>query len=181
MTPAEFTPILDAIGYFSIFSQILLVLLAGLFIANGSRVSNKLIKDSYKVISDNSLILAFFVSLFAVTGSLFLSDFARLAPCKLCWFQRVFMFPQVILLGLAAVKNDYGVKKYVLALSITGSAIAIYHYLLQMSPIPLPCTDEVVDCAAKQLNYFGYITIPFMSLTAFLLIIILMLFVRRRG
>jgi disulfide bond formation protein DsbB len=139
------------------------------------------VKQLSGAISQNALILAFFISLFATAGSLFLSEIAHFTPCKLCWFQRIFMYPQVLILGIAAFKNDINVKQYVLPMSVIGVGIAIYHYLLQMSPLPLPCTDEVASCAAKQFAQYGYMTIPFMSLVAFALIIILMVFVRRRG
>jgi disulfide bond formation protein DsbB len=91
------------------------------------------------------------------------------------------MYPQVILLGIASVKNDFGVKKYIMPLSIIGLLISIYHYMLQMSPIPLPCSDEVANCALKQISYFGYITIPLMAGTAFVVIISLMILVKIRG
>lgn len=172
--------IVSIFGYLVLAAQILIVLFALIFI--GSRVSpkNKFITSVFKFISENSLSFAFFIALIAVSGSLFFSEIAHFVPCKLCWYQRIFMYPQVILLGIATLKNDFGIKRYILPLSIIGLVIAVYHYVLQMSPIPLPCSDEVASCALKQISYFGYITIPLMSATAFALIIILMLLIKRK-
>jgi disulfide bond formation protein DsbB len=157
--------------------------LAGLivvFLSGKFAAKNKTFKRLTGAISQNALILAFFISLFATAGSLFLSEIAHFVPCKLCWFQRIFMYPQVLILGIAALKNDASAKQYVLPMSVIGVGIAIYHYLLQMSPIPLPCTDEVASCAAKQFAHYGYMTIPFMSLVAFALIVVLTLFVKNK-
>ncbi|OGH17309.1 MAG: hypothetical protein A3C30_01365 [Candidatus Levybacteria bacterium RIFCSPHIGHO2_02_FULL_40_18] len=137
-------------------------------------------KKITQFLSDNSLPFAFLVAVAATAGPLFLSEIAHFTPCKLCWFQRIFMFPQVLILGIATFKNDFSIKRYILPMSVIGAAIAIYHYLLQTSPIPLPCSDEVANCTLKQFAYFGYITIPLMSFTAFALIIFLMLFLKRQ-
>lgn len=165
------------------------VLLAQIFLAISVCVlilkrllkKNKLLKNIVQVFSDNAIIFAFFIALFATSGSLFFSEIAHFIPCKLCWYQRILMYPQVILLGIASLKNDLAVKKYILPLSIGGLLIAVYHYILQMSPIPLPCSDEVANCALKQVGFFGYITIPLMSATAFALIILFMLQVKKKS
>jgi disulfide bond formation protein DsbB len=156
---------------FAVFS-VITIILSKLF------KKNKLLKNIIQVFSDNAIIFAFFIALFAMSGSLFFSEIAKFVPCKLCWYQRICMYPQVLLLGIAAWKKDLAIKRYVLPLSIIGFIIAAYHYILQMSPFPLPCSDEIASCAAKQFAYFGYITIPLMSLTAFLLIILFMLQVK---
>lgn len=126
-------------------------------------------------ISKNALLSAFLVALIATSGSLFYSEIAGYEPCKLCWFQRIFMYPQVILLGLALWKKDYGIKFYGIVLSSIGAVIAGYHYLLQLGVAPaLPCAavGYSVACSQRFVLQFGYITIPMMALTAFLLIII---------
>lgn len=126
-------------------------------------------------ISRNALLFAFVVALIATSGSLFYSEIAGYEPCKLCWFQRIFMYPQVILLGLALWKKDYGIKLYGIVLSAIGAVIAGYHYLLQLGVAPaLPCAAVGYSAACSQrfVLQFGYITIPMMALTAFLLIII---------
>ena len=142
--------------------------------------NNKAIKQIVQFFSENALSFAFLISVGVTLGSLYLSEIAHFVPCKLCWFQRIFMYPQVLLLGVASVKNDFGIKKYIIPMSVVGFLIAVYQYILQMSPIPLPCTDEIASCAVKEFVEFGYITIPMMSLTAFLLIIFFMLLSKKK-
>ena len=156
-------------------SHIFLAIFGSVFVLTRLAKNNKMLKNIVHFFADNALIFSFFIALFATGGSLFFSEIAHFNPCKLCWYQRIFMYPQVIILGIAAFKNDLLVKKYVLPLSIIGFVIGIYHYLLQMSPIPLPCSDEVANCALKQVAFYGYITIPLMSATAFALIILFFL------
>ena len=168
--------IINLFGVVVVLGQILLVLLILLYILLKLNKKNKQLKLLFDFISQNSLSFSFLVAVSAVVGSLSLSQIAKIPPCDLCWYQRIFMFPQVFILGIALLKNDLGVKKYVAPLSVVGAAIAAYHYLLQQVPtLPLPCTNEVVSCSVKQIELFGYLTIPMMSLTAFVLILILMI------
>lgn len=164
----------------TIFAQAVIVFLIIVLLLSKFGKKNSLVTGIVKFYAQNSLSFAFLVALVATAGSLFLSEFAHFTPCKLCWYQRICMYPQVLLLGFAAIKNDFNIKKYVLGLSVVGLVISTYHYLLQMSPLPLPCTDEVANCALKQVAPYGYVTIPMMAGTAFLLIIILMLFVKKK-
>ncbi|WP_274650776.1 disulfide oxidoreductase [Paenibacillus humicola] len=128
-----------------------------------------------------ALFCAWVVSLVATGGSLFLSEVMNFTPCKLCWFQRIFMYPLVYLLGRAAYKNDRGIVGYALPLSIFGGCISLYHYLEQKVPglaKILPCTQGV-PCNEDYLNWFGVITIPLMALVAFILITIFLIAGRR--
>lgn len=169
--------IYQAIGYLSLGSQLLLIILVVMYLLFlGS--NKKTFKREINFLSDNALSFSFLIAIAATLGSLYLSEVAKFPPCKLCWYQRAFMYPQAVILGIAVFINDFKARKYILALSGIGSAIAIYHYALQFLPLNLPCSDEAVSCVAKQLFYYGYITIPLMSLTAFALIIVFMLMVR---
>ncbi|HVT00937.1 MAG TPA: disulfide oxidoreductase [Patescibacteria group bacterium] len=161
-------------------SQVFLVVFILILVLSKVFKKNKTLKGVVNVFSENALIFAFFVALAAMTGSLFFSEVAHFVPCKLCWYQRICMYPQVLILGIAAFKNDFSIKRYILPLSIIGFLIATYHYVLQMSPLPLPCTDEIASCAAKQAAFFGYITIPLMSWTAFAMIILFMLLIKKK-
>lgn len=121
----------------------------------------------------NGRILAFSVALTATLGSLFYSEVAGFEPCKLCWYQRVLMYPQVILLGIAIIRNDPAVNKYIYALCGIGTVIAGYHYFLQRTKIEiLPCSavGYSASCSNVFTMQFGYITIPLMALTAFIAI-----------
>lgn len=126
------------------------------------------------------LIFAYIVSAIATLGSLFLSEVAHFTPCLMCWYQRIFMYPQVVILLVALVsKFTKEVKSYCIALSSIGFVIALYHYYLQLFGDPsTPCSSVgvSVSCSQTQFTHFGYITIPFMAATAFLLIILSMIY-----
>ena len=126
------------------------------------------------ILDKHALVFSFIIALVATLGSLFYSEIAGYEPCKLCWFQRIFMYPLVLLLGMAVWKNDNGISNYVIAMSTVGAFVAGYHYLLQIGAAPalVPCSTVgySVSCVEKFVMNFGYITIPLMSLTAFLLI-----------
>jgi len=129
-----------------------------------------------KTLEKNALFLSFLIGLTATLGSLYLSEVRAFTPCKLCWFQRIFMYPIPIILGVSLFKKARDVALYVIPLSLIGSLIAIYHYYLQINPDPLvPCTTVgfSVSCNETFFTYFGYITIPWMSFSAFILIFLL--------
>jgi len=129
------------------------------------------------------ILFSFIVALTATLGSLFYSEIAGFAPCVLCWYQRIFMYPEVVLLGIALFKKDKAIIDYSLALSIIGTVLAGYHYLMQLGVVSsLPCTavGYSVSCVKLFVMQFGYITIPLMSLTAFVLIVIFLVFAKRK-
>jgi len=108
----------------------------------------------------------------AMAGSLFFSEVMDLPPCVLCWYQRIAMYPIVILVALGIVRNDRKTYISVLALAIPGLAISIYHNLLYWKILPesiAPCMLGV-SCTTKFFEWFGFITIPFMALVAFIII-----------
>jgi disulfide bond formation protein DsbB len=128
------------------------------------------------------LYFAWIVSVAATLGSLFLSEVMKFIPCELCWFQRIFMYPLVILLGLACYRGDRAIARYALPLSVTGGLISLYHYGEQKIPglaKILPCTAGV-PCNQDYLNWFGFVTIPLLALIAFVLISIFLWMARER-
>ena len=135
-----------------------------------------------RFLSKNALVLAFIVGLTATLGSLYLSEVKGFNPCKLCWLQRIFMYPLPFILGTALFKKTRDVFYYVLPLSVIGAVIAGYHFYMQMNPdkiIPCSTVGFSVSCSERFFTYYGYITIPLMSLSAFVLITLAMLFLRR--
>lgn len=126
-----------------------------------------------KILQKYGLLLAFFVASAATAGSLYYSEIANFPPCKLCWWQRIFMFPQVIILGISLIKKDQSIKKYIIILSLAGFLVALYQYLLPYLPTTSGCSAEIISCAKQYVNYFGFVTIPFLSALAFLLILLL--------
>lgn len=116
--------------------------------------------------------LIFSFSLVATLGSLFFSEIMKLPPCVLCWYQRIAMYPLVAITAVGILKKDKNFPYYVLPLSIGGLIIALYHNLLYYKILPesiAPCMQGV-SCTTKQIELFGFITIPFMSLIAFAII-----------
>lgn len=119
------------------------------------------------------LFIAWATSFVATSGSLFLSEIMKYEPCTLCWYQRIFMYPLVILLGIGIVKKDYKISIYSLIISSIGICISIYHYLIQKVPsLSENSTCGRVPCTGDFLDWFGFITIPLLCLIAFLIIII---------
>lgn len=115
-------------------------------------------------------------------GSLFFSYVVGFAPCVLCWYQRIFLFPLVILLAMGLFPLDRSVVKYALPLAIAGWLTAVYHNLLYSGIIPesiQPCSQGV-SCTEKYIDLFGFITIPMLSLFSFTLVIALLILLKRR-
>jgi disulfide bond formation protein DsbB len=113
-------------------------------------------------------------SLAATIGSLYFSELADFPPCKLCWYQRIFIYPLVLMAPIGIVKKDKVLPVYVLSLAIPGALIAGYHNLLYYNILPESTgTCEIgVSCTTKYIEYFGFITIPLLSLMGFLVLIV---------
>lgn len=138
----------------------------------------KTAEHALSALASQGLVFGFLVALTSTVVSLIYSDIIGYEPCKLCWVQRIFLYPQVIILGLALWKKTKDSEVYCLALSVIGGVIAAYHFYGQsFNPNALPACDFAggASCAIRFFVEFGYVTIPMMSLTAFLLIIASML------
>ncbi len=115
-------------------------------------------------------------------GSLFFSHIMEFAPCVLCWYQRICLFPLVIILATGLFPFDKRVIKYSLPLAIAGWITAFYHNLLYSGIIPQdlqPCSKGV-SCTEKYIDLFGFLTIPMLSLISFSIIITLLILLKRR-
>jgi disulfide bond formation protein DsbB len=115
------------------------------------------------------LYAAWAIALGATMGSIILSEIFGFVPCSLCWYQRILMFPLPILLTVGLYRRDPGVAAYALPLAGLGVLVAAYHALLQWGVIHeniAPCLATVA-CTTKQINWLGFVTIPFMSTLAF--------------
>jgi len=118
------------------------------------------------------LFLAWLVSLIATLGSLFFSEVMGLPPCVLCWYQRICMYPLAATFTVALFTRDRGVSRYAWPLALGGLAVAVYHNLLYYGILPesiAPCTAGV-SCTDRQVEWFGFVTIPLLSLFAFAMI-----------
>lgn len=129
--------------------------------------------------AENLLLIIWVQAFVATAGSLFYSEVVGYVPCELCWYQRILMYPLVVIYGVAMWKKDVKMSLAGLILSGIGMFVSSYHYLLQK----VPAFHEMggscggpVPCNAIYVNYFGFITIPFMAGVAFIVIFILHLF-----
>lgn len=122
---------------------------------------------------------AWFVALVASTGSLYLSDVVGFVPCSLCWYQRIAMYPLVVVLLVGTVRGDAPVWRYALPLAVIGAAIAAYHVTIQLQPsLDVGVCSAGASCTGRYLAIFGFVSIPVMAGGGFLLISALMTLVR---
>lgn len=129
-----------------------------------------------------SLLFAWLTSIIAMVGSLFFSERMGFVPCTFCWYQRILMYPLVLFLGLAFYRNDREIYKYVLPMSLIGMLVSGYHYALQKLPSLhefSSCTSGV-PCSGQYINWFGFVTIPFLAFIAFILITVFMVVLWKR-
>lgn len=119
--------------------------------------------------------LAFSISLLAVLGSLFYSEILGFEPCSLCWWQRIFLYPIPLILGIAWRKKlGNTVFTYVIPLAVLATIIALYHTYADLGGASiLECTSVGGACSKVYVKEFGYITIPSMSLTISVYILVI--------
>lgn len=125
----------------------------------------------------NSFFLALAVAWTATIGSLYFSEVLGYIPCTLCWYQRILMYPLALIVAVGLVRMDSQLAYFILPFSLFGQGVATYHYLIQKTQIfgvPTACSSSV-PCTSVWINWFGFITIPFLAMTAFFLITLLTL------
>jgi disulfide bond formation protein DsbB len=126
-----------------------------------------------EVLGDIGLPIAAIVAAVAMAGSLYLSEGAHLVPCKMCWYQRIGMYSLAVVLVVAAVRRDWAVRPYGLALAGIGAVISTYHYLIERFPsleVGHGGCDPTNPCTITLIWKFHYISIPFMALSAFVFV-----------
>lgn len=132
-------------------------------------------KGVFTLVGSKALLWGFLLALGAVSGSLFYSEMVGYEPCVLCWWQRVFIYPQLVLFAIALWKKDRGVFKYSAALASLAGVVALYHSYVYMGGTSLlPCTALGGACSKIYVYEFGgLVTIPSMSLTIVLSLLLL--------
>ncbi len=122
------------------------------------------------------------IATISTLGSLFFSEIMGFPPCVLCWYQRIFVYPLVLIFSVGLFPFDKGVVKYALPLALAGWFIALYHNLLYSGIIPeniQPCSQGV-SCTEPYIDLFGFLTIPMLSLLSFSTITALLFILKRR-
>ena len=115
--------------------------------------------------------LAAIVAATSMVGSLYFSEVAHFVPCKLCWYQRIAMYPLAPMLGIAAVRQDVGIRLYAWVLAGSGALISTYHYIIEWMPdLEVTACAADVPCTAVYVREFGFVSIAFMALCGFLAI-----------
>lgn len=134
--------------------------------------------------SDWNLVFAcWLLACVSMLGSLFFSEVMGFPPCVLCWYQRICMYPLVLILPAGLFPFDSNILRYALPLSLLGSLIAVFHLLLVAGYIPesiKPCVQGV-PCTEVQIVWFGFVTIPLLSALSFLLISALLILTHLRS
>jgi len=113
--------------------------------------------------------IAWTIALLAAAISLYFSDVLHWAPCVLCWYTRILMYPLIAIIGVGILRREWQWVYYVIPLAIIGQLLTLYHSLLQWGIIPetvAPCVSGV-PCTTKYLDLFGFMTIPFLGFVAF--------------
>lgn len=131
----------------------------------------------------NLLLTAWMIALVSTLAALFIGEVMGQTPCNLCWFQRAFMFPLAIILGIACLADDDRVWRYALPLAAAGGLIALYHSLLYVGLIPPalePCS-EGVSCSGANMRIFDRVPIPYLALLSFIIISALLILVRMKA
>lgn len=126
---------------------------------------------------------AWLMTTVSMLGALFFGEVMQLPPCVLCWYQRICMFPLVVILPAGMFPLDLKVVRYALPLATIGWMFAAFHVLLMAGVIPeniRPCTQGV-PCSEKVIEWFGFVTIPLLAVVAFSIIIALLVMAHRRG
>lgn len=127
-------------------------------------------------VARHALIIGFLASLIGTAMSLFYSEVVGYLPCALCWIQRIFVYPQVLIFGVGLWTKDKKAILYATTLSCVGLIVALYHSYIQLGYnefIPCPATGAFADCAKPNFIEFGFVTFPAMSAVLFLSLIVL--------
>jgi disulfide bond formation protein DsbB len=153
--------------------DIFLIWLFVYFIAAKLNFKIRACEEFISLIRRNAILLSLIISAAATMGSLYFSEILGFEPCELCWFQRIFMYPQVILFAAALWRKKKDILIYSIPLTLFGAIISIYqNYLVVASTSGQTiCTTTGPSCVVEYFLTFGFINIPVMALTAFLLLL----------
>ena len=134
----------------------------------------------YELVDGQEMLYGALVAGTATLGSLYLSEIANLPPCRMCWWQRYAMYPVAVVLGVAAWRREPRVRIPVTIVVIVGGLIAAYHYLIQWFPeLEGNSCSITVPCTTAWFRVFGFISIPYMALSGFAFVLVMMLVLRR--
>ena len=138
--------------------------------------------EAATVLGNKAVWLAWVVALVATVGSLMYSELFHFPPCRLCWFQRIAMYPLAIILLVGAIRREATVKFYAIPVALIGLVISVYHNVLQFYPsLEGTSCDPLVPCSARSIEMFGFMDLPFMAGAGFIVIAVLLIFYTKAG
>lgn len=133
--------------------------------------------EAATLLGNKAVWLAWVVALVATVGSLMYSELFHYVPCRLCWFQRIAMYPLAIVLLVGAIRREATVKFYAIPVALIGLVISVYHNVLQFYPsLEGTSCDPLVPCSARSIEMFGFMDLPFMAGAGFIVIAVLLAF-----
>ena len=162
---------------------VLLGLLALALVALFASPARRALAHVAELVRGGELWAAWVVATVATLGSLFFSEYSDFIPCRLCWYQRIAMYPLAALLLIAALRRDFRAGAlYALPFPVVGGMIAGWHIYVENNPEVEGSGCKIgAPCSTKWIEEFGYVTIPTLALTAFAAILVLLLMARRGG
>jgi disulfide bond formation protein DsbB len=155
-------------GFLTLLTNVLVVWIAVMWL--GSRFSSRIAGlrlATIETLRGAAVPLAFLIASGATLGSLYLSEIANLAPCRLCWFQRIAIYPLMVVFGVAWFRKNASAWMYGIPLAIMGMGVSGYHFFLQRFPSFEGAACEFgVPCSAIYFEVFGFMTIPYMAVSS---------------
>jgi disulfide bond formation protein DsbB len=159
-------------NFFAILTVVALVGAVGLLIFRVVRGP-----EAATLLGSKAVWLAWVVALVATIGSLMYSELFHYVPCRLCWFQRIAMYPLAVVLLVGALRREVAVKFYAIPIALIGLVISIYHNVLQFFPsLEGTSCDPLVPCSARSIEMFGFMDLPFMAGAGFIVVAVLLAF-----
>src|SRR3954470_18546308 len=155
----------------------LLALVAGLgavVVALAAVVPRGPLRSLREALAPLGLPLAWLVAATCMVGSLYFSEVVHLIPCRLCWYQRIGMYPLAVILAIAAVRRDVSVRIYAIPLAALGAAVSIYHVQLERFPTQHTFCSVEAPCNIPPVEQFGFVTLAVMALCGFAAVIALL-------
>ena len=129
--------------------------------------------NSYEKKMNILMFIIWVIAMLSTFGSLFFSLVLEYPPCDLCWYQRIFIYPWCMIMLIAMLKKDYSIGIYVFFTSILGAVVALYHSIMSWFPnVKMSTGCGIIPCDTAIINWFGFITLPFLSFVSFVIILI---------
>lgn len=172
----SFDTVTTALAVLALVADAAVLVAVGLFVA--SRLSPRVaatLDRARDTLSPMALGVAWAAAAIATSGSLYFSVGIGLVPCNLCWYQRTAMYPLVLILGVAVLRFELTVRRFAIPLACAGVILSAYHYQLERFPSQAsPSCSLEVPCSVTLFTRLGFISIPWMALSAFALIVVLL-------